>query len=292
VWAHGTPEPDQLCRRVLDDLVVEAGRDDDSVVVTARVRREPVSAYETTLPAIPDTVAVVRRGLGEWLTGTGMSAVDSSSLMQAAIELVTNAVEHAYPTGTDHRRTEVRVHGSLDGDGMLRLEVADGGRWASDGEPTIPVTTEPGGLRGRGLFLARAFVDRLSIEAGEAGTVACIEHRPVRPPVLLTAVGGPPPAASSAGQGFRTEHIDGVLYFTGAVDATVTDDFRLLVGRASRGGVSPLVLDLSRVTALASGAVGALVELGAGVRDGALHLVAEPGTTAHTVLELSGLPVH
>lgn len=284
---------DDATHDVLHAVAQPVGFWDDAVVVAALRRASPVQPLSLVLPTIPDTVTAVRHDLGDWLASTGMGPIDASSLLQAVGELVANAVEHAYPAGTDHRETEVRVRCALAPDGVVEIEVADSGRWKPyDAPQEPPVVRRPpaDAARGRGLYLAQAFVDELDVRTSPAGTTCRVRHRPYRPATVLAQrpVAGLP---AEPAMDFRADLDGDVLVVRGAVDTGAADRLRLLIGRASLGGTRPLTLDLTGATLLASAVVEVLVATRAGLPGGVVSLVAGPGSAALRALRLAGLAV-
>jgi anti-sigma regulatory factor (Ser/Thr protein kinase) len=76
---------------------------------------------ELDLPADAASVGAARHAIAEYVAG---STVDRLAVEIAVSEAVSNAVLHAYRDGTPAGRIAVRARF---GDGLLHLEVADGG---------------------------------------------------------------------------------------------------------------------------------------------------------------------
>ncbi|WP_395696302.1 ATP-binding protein [Nocardioides sp.] len=269
--------------RWVDDLLHQVagatGLVDDAVVVAVR-RRAPQPALTLRYPALPDTVGVVRHELAAWLGRAGVEPIDASALVQAVSELTSNCVEHAFPPGTDHRRTEVSVTCRLTEGCVVVLDVRDNGRW----QPPRPRTE-----RGRGLYLSRAFVDDLRIDTGPGGTRCRVRHRPFRSTGVLGA-SPVPHARVVAGREFGLDVTDGHVHVRGAVDPPAADELRLVLGRISAAGTRAATVDLDDVTLLCSAAVEVLSSARSGAYGEApLEILAETGTTADRVLTWAGV---
>lgn len=166
---------------VLDDLVdavlaacAHSGPARDDVAVLA-VRDEPPGPdrFRRTAAALPREVGEVRRALVAWLAERGVHPEVVEHVALAASELATNAVEHAY------RRTGL-VRGTFSvtaraGDRVV-VEVRDAGTWKARPSGTV---------RGRGLAIARAVVESVSLRTGPSGTTAVL-----RTPAAPAAAGG------------------------------------------------------------------------------------------------------
>jgi anti-sigma regulatory factor (Ser/Thr protein kinase) len=144
-----------------------------------------------TLPAQPSCVPRLRHEVGAWvlsltasaqqepgsardaLPGSRGHSSDSgpaeavSAMQQAVSELITNVVQHAY--GDGRPVGGVTVTAWVDVHGWAVIGVADTGRWQE--------RTSPRSHHGRGLALARGFVDELIITHGADGTTATIRQR-------------------------------------------------------------------------------------------------------------------
>lgn len=88
---------------------------------------------------------------------------------------------------------------------------------------------------------------------------------------------------------FRARRSAGCLILSGPLDEVSVDSLREVLARYDSGG--RLLVDLRRVTYLASCAVSALVTTALRFRDrGELLLVAEAGSPAQQVLDVCGVP--
>ena len=277
---------EDACERTLERLTRDTGVTDDATVLAARLLPGATADLVLDLPALPDTLRVVRLELGGWLADLRLSAIDQLALQQAVGELVGNAVEHAYPAGSHATRTSVRVRATHTDEGCIQVDVADDGRW----RPRSPDRAH------RGLALASGFVDHLEPVPAEAGTHLRVRHRPLRPAPLLTAA-----AVGLAGRARPGRELPGLtirrgaggdLRLGGAVDQLSVDRLAAEVRRSTAGTGPPVVVDLSGVTLLCSGAVQVLSDAVPGMA--AVHapvvLRAPAGSVAELVLDLTRVP--
>jgi GAF domain-containing protein/anti-sigma regulatory factor (Ser/Thr protein kinase) len=160
--AHAGCEPDELCARVLDDLVGADERRDDVALLCARTTRSTTAALLHRMPPDPRELAGLRGALRTWLRTAEAPADRARDLVLAVSEAALNAVEHAGATQVTVRLRRVR-------DGTLVASVHDDGRWRR------PVA-EP--LRGRGLALARALVDDVDVRPEPDGTTVVLRASP------------------------------------------------------------------------------------------------------------------
>jgi PAS domain S-box-containing protein len=146
--------PDELADRVLAALAPAGGSGDDILVLTYRQAPTPL---RLSLPAVPASLAGMRRSLRLWLAASGVSPVVSSQVTLAASEACSNAIEHAYggdPAG------QVRLAADICGP-RLEIVVADDSTW----KPSVA-----GGGRGQGLPMMRTFMDDVVLEPSAHGT--------------------------------------------------------------------------------------------------------------------------
>lgn len=152
---------EQLCQRVVEQLVPPGGGDDDIAVVALRV--VPVEAtLRVRFAADPQVLSQMRRMLGRWLLDHGAQADEIAALTLACGEACANAIEHAYAPGAAYFEFE-----ALHADGVVHLTVRDTGRWR------LP----RGSNRGRGLKIIAAAVDELDLRTTDAGTEVVMHRR-------------------------------------------------------------------------------------------------------------------
>lgn len=264
---------ERVCRQTLELLTRVTGYTDDITLLALRVV-PPVEPLELRVPAVPDAVRDLRAQLEEWLDALRVSVVDSTAVLHAAGELVSNAVEHAY-SWVDSRNT-VTMTVVLRPDGILDLTVADEGAWR---------TAETSDQRGHGLGLVRRFVDEFELEHDGTGTRARIRHRLSRPVTMLRGVRRTPPEPPT--RSFRLTADGDRIVVAGVVDRAAAIRLERVLARTSRGGTRPVEVDLSEVSLLTSAAVQVLAEARA---TSEVALIAVAGCPAQHVLELVGLP--
>ncbi|WP_141582494.1 SpoIIE family protein phosphatase [Actinomadura sp. WMMA1423] len=275
---------DRLTTQTLELLVRTSGHDDDIALLAAQ-RTAPTAPLLLDLPAKSEAIPAARKALDEWLYDLGARSEDVILLRHAIGELVTNGVEHAY----DGTPGAVRVRAECTGRGVVEIEVADDGHWREPWQPTED--------RGRGLAMASDFADELRVETGPRGTTATVRHRLTRPARLLTAGELAPSSApddypelllilDQPSEGPQRIRLDG------PVDAATAEQLREELVVRTRGGTTPLTVDLTGVTHLSSAGVAVLYE--AETRTDApgrpFLLYAPQGSPAQHVMSLVALP--
>jgi anti-sigma regulatory factor (Ser/Thr protein kinase)/putative methionine-R-sulfoxide reductase with GAF domain len=155
---------EQLCRRIVEQLVPPGGGDDDIALVALRV--EPVEGtLRVRFAADPQVLSQMRRMLGRWLQAYGAQSDEVAAITLACGEACANAIEHAYAPGVAYFELEARH-----ADGLVTVTVSDTGRWRAP----------RGTNRGRGLTIIAAAVDELDLRTTDAGTEV-VMHRRLRP---------------------------------------------------------------------------------------------------------------
>ena len=295
---------ERVCQQGVE-LLTRLGYDDDVTALAVQRRASPVGRLRAEVPAEPTAVTDLRSHLAAWLRPLEVSPHDDHVVQLAVTELVANVVEHAY--GAEHVGS-VRLEVALDAGGVLQVEVGDNGRWR-----------EPDGLQvvgGRGLWMASAGVDELRIahggahasrnrpdrlsdaitdagrDVGTRGTVVTLRHHLTR----RTALAAEPTAPHESRFSMQFDaHVDEgpprVVTVFGPVDAVTAGDFATSLDAASRGGVRPVVVDMSEAEVLASAGVRVLflARDAHAVHGHLLRIIARPGSPAQQVLDLVGL---
>jgi anti-sigma regulatory factor (Ser/Thr protein kinase) len=152
--ASASASAEQLCQRVVEQLVPPGGADDDIAVVALRV--VPVeAALRVRFAADPQVLSQMRRMLGRWLQEHGAQPDEIAAITLASGEACANAIEHAYAPGVAYFELE-----ALHADGLVTITVRDTGRWRAP----------RGTNRGRGLKMIAAAVDELDLHTTDAGT--------------------------------------------------------------------------------------------------------------------------
>jgi len=283
---------DRVCQLTVE-LLTRTGYADDVTTLAAQWLADPVPALHLELPSERASVTRVRRAFGEWLDRVDPVVEDGNDLRLATVEIVTNAVEHAYPPD---RPGPVEFRAALCHDGNLECQITDHGSW----HVPDPAATD----RGHGLMVARQVVDQMRVShrpqaagapRGAKGTVVTLRHR-LRRPAILGSDTSTRAAAYRSGPPFTVDiGTDGAMRLArvaGPVDITTADQLARQLLTASRGGTLPLTVDLTSVTHLASAGTRALYEVREQLAAHRQHLtlLAAPGSSAHSVLKLVHLP--
>jgi PAS domain S-box-containing protein len=284
---------ERVCQLTVE-LLTRTGYADDVTALAVERLADPVPALHLKLPSERASLSVARDAFTRWLNSLGATAEDTEALHLAMVEVVTNAIEHAYPPG---RPGIVALDATLTDDGNVECRITDHGNWrrpdASDAD------------RGHGLMVAGHVVDTLLVshppgpqgtaEGSPAtkGTVVSLRLRLRRPAFLAWRQESARAAAYSAEPAFTVDTSIGETgvaraRVTGAVDIVTAGQLARRLLSASRGGTVPLVADLTGVTQLASAGVRALYQ----VRDRLtvhqqdMTLLTAPGSSAQLVLDL------
>ena len=272
---------ERVCQLTVE-LLTRTGHTDDITALAAQWLAAPVPPLQLALPSARSSLTTARDAFADWLSRLDAAADDWEALHLAMVEVITNAIEHAYPRDAPGI---VRLDASLESDGSVACLVTDHGTW----RPPDPADAD----RGHGLMVAGHVVDKLLVSHPAAGgTTVTLRHRLRRPAVLASGHQGEH-AAYPAEPPFTvdtsiTAGSTARALVAGPVDISTAD----LLGRrllsVSRGGTVPLVADLTGVTQLASAGVRVLYEVSEQltVHGQALTLVTVRGSTAHLVLEL------
>jgi serine phosphatase RsbU (regulator of sigma subunit)/anti-sigma regulatory factor (Ser/Thr protein kinase)/anti-anti-sigma regulatory factor len=277
---------ERVCQLTVE-LLTRTGYADDVTALAVERLADPVAGLHLELPSVRASLSVAREAFTDWLNQLGATAEDTEALHLAMVEVVTNAIEHAYPPG---QPGIVALDATLDDDGNVECRITDHGTWrppdASDAD------------RGHGLMVAGHVVDTMLVShprgpEGSRGTVVSLRLRLLRPAFLAWRDGSARPAAYAPGPPFTVDtsiEETGVARarVTGAVDIVTAGQMARRLLSASRGGTVPLVADLTGVTQLASAGVRALYQ----VRDRLtvhkqdMTLLTAAGSSAQVVLDL------
>lgn len=212
--------------------------------VAVEARPAPVAPLEVELDVDDATTTRARQALQGWLRELRTPFMDGLALVHAAMELVSNVQDHAYPDDAGERAMVLRAeHG---GDGTVVVDVADHGRWRAG-------SADPDTDRGRGLAMAAGLVDDLAVTIHDGGTRVRLRHRLTRP-VLADR-----PAASTrrvVEESLRIEPLElGVVRLSGNLRHDDVDEVTHAVMLSSRGGTEPVEVDLSGIAYLSGGGV-------------------------------------
>lgn len=266
-----TRATERVCRKGLELLARRTGHRDDITLLAAQ-RVAPLPALTLRMRAEPESVTSCRLALADWLDGTGARSLDIIALQHAVGEAVDNVVRHAYRDALAAQLDEsaLSVDARLLPSGEAEVVVRDHGTW----QP-------PASGGGRGLAMARGFMDHMEVQRSSDGTQVVLRHRLTRPASLNTAHDVVP---RHPGTVFGVDIDVGEVSVRGDVDARSVDELRVTLDRASHGRTSALTVDLTDVTHLGSTGVQLLFEL---LRDDpSIDLVARQGSVADHVLDV------
>ena len=262
---------ERVCAAGLEQLAQRTGHRDDITLLAAQ-RVAPLGPLSLRMPAEAASVSRCRLELAAWLEGAGARSLDAIALQHSVGELVDNVIRHAYVDAPAARlgHDAVAVDVQLLRTGEVEVVVSDRGGWRAPA----------GGDGGRGLAMARGFMDQMSLERSDRGTTARLRHRLTRP-ARLNASRAVLPSAST---GFGIEITRDQVAVRGDVDARSVDELRVTLDRATYGRTSAVTVDLTDVTHLGSTAVQLLFEL---LREAPeTGLVARAGCVADQVLDV------
>jgi len=287
----GLPAVDLVCTQTLELLVRQTGHSDDITLLAAQ-RQTPVPALRLGgAGGPPPPVELTRQAVHTWVSAQGAGEEDRTALSHAVVELVTNAFEHARPDGTG---LAVTVHAELGGDGVAELTVADNGRWHDQPQPGDEAYRRDHGF---GLAMAASFADHLDIDRAATGTTVTVRRRLSRSARLLIDAqlshGTPEKGLPELTLVLPQPHTPSTrIAIHGPLDAGTIEELGPELDRYTLGGTHELVVDLTAVTHLASAAVAEFYRTRPGTdqRHYPLRLYAPPGSAAHHVLTLVGLP--
>ena len=151
-------DPQQICDRVLRELVPEVGAPDDVAMLT--LRTIPMAdRFSVELPTEPEALASMRAVLRRWLRHVDGSEHEIAEVVTACGEAATNAIEHA---GTG---VPFEISGQANGR-TVEIEVRDHGGWRPPRE----------GDHGRGISLMQALMDTVEVEPTPDGTTVRMQR--------------------------------------------------------------------------------------------------------------------
>jgi anti-sigma regulatory factor (Ser/Thr protein kinase) len=151
----GFEGPNELCERLLRDMLPAGPGVDDVAVLALTTAPASTERLALTLPAEPEALIMARRALRNWLTEVGVDPEALYDITLATGEACTNAIEHAYPPGAASFDFE-----ALRGDNDVVVAVRDFGAWRPP----------RGQNRGRGLKLMEALMDEVKVKREQTGT--------------------------------------------------------------------------------------------------------------------------
>ncbi len=105
--AGAAPMPAERVCQLAVELLTRTGYADDVTALAAERLAVPIAPLHLSLPCEVPSLTVIRRALDDWLARLSPVADDRDAVHMAVVEVVTNAIEHAYPPG-QARRCRVR----------------------------------------------------------------------------------------------------------------------------------------------------------------------------------------
>jgi anti-sigma regulatory factor (Ser/Thr protein kinase) len=151
-------DPQQLCDRLLSELVPDGGAPDD--VALLALRTVPMAdRFRVELPTEPEALASMRAVLRRWLAHVDGSEQEIAEVVTACGEAATNAIEHA------GAGAPFEISGHVD-DRSVEIAVRDFGAWRAPRE----------GDHGRGLSLMRALMDTVDVVPTPKGTTVRMQR--------------------------------------------------------------------------------------------------------------------
>jgi serine phosphatase RsbU (regulator of sigma subunit)/anti-sigma regulatory factor (Ser/Thr protein kinase)/anti-anti-sigma regulatory factor len=277
---------ERVCQLTVE-LLARTGYADDVTILATQRLTDPVPALRLVLSGERASLTQARDAFAGWLSQLDATEEDREALHLALVEIVTNAIEHAYPKD---KPGLVEIEATLGDDGNVECRVTDYGTW----RPPDPADAD----RGHGLMVAGHVVDTMLVSHLQppAGTVVALRHRLRRPAVFASGSPASNGTSTSAGPGdppftaATSIQADGTAraMVSGPVDINTADQLARRLLSVCRGGTIPLIADLTGVTQLASAGVRALYQVKERLAAHAqnLTLITAPGSSAHVVLDL------
>jgi FixJ family two-component response regulator/anti-sigma regulatory factor (Ser/Thr protein kinase)/putative methionine-R-sulfoxide reductase with GAF domain len=148
--------PNELCERLLRQMLPEGPGVDDVAVLALTTAPASTDRLALTLPAEPEALITARRALRNWLSELGVEPDLVYDITLATGEACTNAIEHAYAPG----EASFDLEASRGTDDVL-VTVRDYGSWRPP----------RGRNRGRGLRLMETLMDAVTVRREKTGTI-------------------------------------------------------------------------------------------------------------------------
>jgi FixJ family two-component response regulator/anti-sigma regulatory factor (Ser/Thr protein kinase)/putative methionine-R-sulfoxide reductase with GAF domain len=148
--------PNELCERLLRQMLPEGPGVDDVAVLALTTAPASTDRLALTLPAEPEALITARRALRNWLSELGVEPDLVYDITLATGEACTNAIEHAYAPG----EASFDLEASRGTDDVL-VTVRDYGSWRPP----------RGRNRGRGLKLMETLMDAVTVRREKTGTI-------------------------------------------------------------------------------------------------------------------------
>ena len=153
---------DKLCDRVVGAVLPKLQPSDDVALLAVRPTAVSGQALRLSLPAEPESLALLRRRLERFLHAAGADELESYEIMLTVCEAAGNAIEHAYGPGD----ASFDVEAALVADELV-ASVRDRGHWRD----------RRGEHRGRGIKIIMGLMDDVNIESQNGGTLVTMRRR-------------------------------------------------------------------------------------------------------------------
>jgi PAS domain S-box-containing protein len=153
---------ERLCDRVLAAVLPELEPSDDVALLAVRPSSASAEAIRLSLPAEPESLALLRRRLERFLHAAGADELESYEIMLTVCEAAGNAIEHAYGPGD----ASFDVEAALVADDLV-ARVRDRGNWRDRRDEH----------RGRGIKIIEGLMDDVNIESLDGGTLVTMRRR-------------------------------------------------------------------------------------------------------------------
>ena len=162
-------------------MLTRTGYADDVTALAIQRLASRVPDLQMTVSSEVNSLRVLRRALTDWIVPLQPRPDDLDAIHMAAVEIVTNAIEHAY---RDAASGPIDFALQLTDSGELECRVADYGTW----RPPTQAAAE----RGNGLMVARHLVDQLQVThpravrgagGGSLATAVTLRHRLMSPTI-------------------------------------------------------------------------------------------------------------
>jgi PAS domain S-box-containing protein len=153
---------ERLCDRVLAAVLPELEPSDDVALLAVRPSSASAEAIRLSLPAEPESLALLRRRLERFLHAAGADELESYEIMLTVCEAAGNAIEHAYGPGD----ASFDVEAALVADDLV-ASVRDRGNWRDRRDEH----------RGRGIKIIEGLMDDVNIESQDGGTLVTMRRR-------------------------------------------------------------------------------------------------------------------
>ncbi|HKX17818.1 MAG TPA: SpoIIE family protein phosphatase, partial [bacterium] len=284
-------------RGILRRVLGSGHSSDDVAVIALALDRVPLDRFDLTLPAEPESAAVIRQTVRRLARIAGMDGARTAALTVAVGEAVNNAIEHAYRVAGG----AVHVQGACDA-GAVNITIRDTGTWR-------PAHADDGG--GHGLRLIEQLADSLHVRQTPSGTTVVIVMRlsqppaALRPPTATAPVTAPelegagivasqaeePRPSGPAGARVDRQHGVVIVELYGDLDATTADVVRAALAQAARDETPTVLVSLERAGYIDSLTIRELFAFGRDLttRRRSLALIVPPGAPLERILVIAGL---